>query len=114
MAKKSRREKELARLRREVEVLRAQLSASETAEPTKDRLVQLSTSQREPSTLETPTKQKPTEEPKIVEEPKLVKAPKIQSTVRSVDPKFIKADLLKSGILTLIAFTAIVVLTFLL
>jgi len=97
MTKKSRREKELARLRREVEVLRAQLA-----------------SQKGPPTLETPTKPEPAEEPKMVEEPRAVKALKTQPTVRSVDPKFIKADLVKSGILTLIAFGIIAALTFIL
>lgn len=113
MAKKSRRDKELARLRREVEVLRAQLSASETAETTKGRLVQLA-SQKGPPVVETPAKPEPAEEQKVTKEPKLVKAPKTQPTVRSVDPKYIKADLLKSGILTLIAFGIIAALTFIL
>jgi hypothetical protein len=75
MAKKTRKEKELAQLRREVEVLRAQLKGSN----------------------ETPTQQ---EKPQIKgDSKKKVQKEKIQK----VDPKYIKADLIKAGVLTVLA-----------
>lgn len=90
MAKKRRKEKEIARLRREVEVLRAQLP-SERAAPAE-----------------------PQKEKAVVEEPKKEKEaakPKAQATIRSVDPKYIKADLTKSAALTIIAISVIIALT---
>jgi len=101
MAKKKRKDKELARLRREVEVLRAQLSTSEIAETTKGRLVQLAGQGK-----------KETKVTKATEEPKPATT-RTSPPTQTVDPKFIKADLLKSGILTLIALGVIVALTFL-
>lgn len=97
MAKKSRRDKEVARLRREVEVLRAQLAG-----------------QKAPPAAEVSKESKPAETPKTTREPKVVKALKTQTIIQSVDPKYIKADLLKSAVLALLACGIIIALSFLL
>jgi len=94
MAKKRRKDKELARLRREVEVLRAQLPKQRTI-----------------STTKAPEAPEPAEPTKMAKPPE---EPRVQPLTQSVDPKFIKADLLKSGILTLIACGIIAALAFIL
>lgn len=94
MSKKRRKDKEVAKLRREVEVLRAQLAGQGDTRAARAARVTRETGEKEPE---------------VVKE-----APKTQPTVQSVNPRFIKADLLKSGILTLIALGAIVALTIIL
>jgi len=97
MSKKRRKDKELAHLRREVEVLRAQIAGQKPTLP--------------PAPSTPPSIQKPAVTPKEVKEPAIRKP---QLPPQMVDPKFIKADLIKSGILTLVALATIFVLTFLL
>jgi hypothetical protein len=84
VAKKTKKEKELARLRREVEVLRAQLSEQDTTEVTKEVKV-IRESGAKPQTLQ-------------------------QAGIQRVDSKFIKADLLRATILTLISLAVITIL----
>jgi len=95
MAKKNRREKELARLRREVEVLRAQLTTQRPSSSTTQKV----------------------EDKQIIangaKEEKLKRSEKATITQR-VDPKFLKADLAKSAVLTFAALAALVALTLLL
>ncbi len=84
VAKKTKKEKELARLRREVEVLRAQLSKQDTTEATK--------------------------EVKVIREPGVKPKTLQQAGIQRVDSKFIKADLLRATILTLISLAVIAIL----
>ena len=87
MAKKKRKDKELARLRREVEVLRAQLAGERGP--------------KEAKTAEVVGKTKTQLYQKTPHSGTAVAA-------RRVDPTYIKKDLLRSGILTLIACGMIV------
>ncbi len=84
VAKKTKKEKELARLRREIEVLRAQLPEQDTIEATK--------------------------EVKVIREPGVKPKTLQQAGIQRVDSKFIKADLLRATILTLISLAVIAIL----
>ena len=84
VAKKTKKEKELARLRREIEVLRAQLPKQDTIEATK--------------------------EVKVIREPGVKPKTLQQAGIQRVDSKFIKADLLRATILTLISLAVIAIL----
>ncbi len=75
MAKKTRKEKELAKLRREAEFLRAQLKGSNEG---RNR-------QESPKPQDTDNKKVRKEE------------------IQRVDPRYIKSDLIKAGILTAVA-----------
>lgn len=105
MAKKTRKQKEVARLRREIEILKAQVSG------------------RRPEVLpsgQTYSKPKPRAEEKVIAStppPTFAKAsagaaptPLKVLEMRRVDPKFIKADLLKTALLSVLAIAAILVL----
>lgn len=85
MAKKNRKEKELSRLRREIEILKAQASRKNYSQtkPQKEEKV------LSPATLPTPLK---------------------ALEIRRVDPKYIKKDLLKTALLSVLAFAIILVL----
>lgn len=96
MARKTRKEKENTRLRREIEVLKAQVSGQnylesepvKTQTPTPPPAI---ASSGVAGAASTPTPLKPLE-------------------IRRVDPKFIKADLLKTALLSVLAIAAILVL----
>ncbi len=88
MAKKTRREKEVARLRREVEALRAQVGGQNTP-----------SDQTQPEE-ETPTKKIEKPFPKTLE----------KAGIQRVNPKFTKADLKKTAVLSLFALAIIFVL----
>ncbi len=81
MAKRTKKEKELAQLRREAEILKAQLKTTG-----KIREIQ---------------KNKKEEEDDLK---------KLGLEVQSVDPKYIKSDLIKAGVLTLISVGIITLL----
>ncbi len=108
MARKTRKQKEVARLRREIEILKAQVSG------------------HRPEVLpsgQTYSKPKPRAEEKVIAS---TPPPAIASSgvagaassstplkpleIRRVDPKFIKADLLKTALLSVLAIAAILVL----
>jgi len=98
VAKKRRKDKELARLRREVEALRAQLAAQKPKDgarlrPTRTAEPNSTASSKEAEALGHGRKRK-----------------KQLTEVQRVNPKFLKADLTKSGVLTLIAFGILIVL----
>jgi len=97
MSKKRRKDKELAHLRREVEVLRAQITGQKPTLP--------------PAPSTPPSIQNPAVAPKEVKEPAIRKP---QLPPQMVDPKFIKADLIKSGVLTAIALGVIIAFNFIL
>lgn len=93
MAKPKRKDKELSRLRREVEILKAQLAGQKdmggertagVEEKSKDQL-QLKAGRRQ-----------------------------TEAAVQQIDPAFLKTDLIKSGILTLIIIGTLVALAVLL
>jgi hypothetical protein len=96
MAKKRRKDKEVARLRREVEVLRAQLAGQ--------------------GSVKAKALEEAIEKESIPKKGARLKAkqPLKEITSTRVDTKYIKADLRKSGILTAIALAAVIALTFLL
>ena len=96
MAKKTRKDKEVARLRREVEVLKAQL-AGEGAAGAK------------PLKKSSPEKEVLKDDPQVK-----TKGPSKSTAGTRVETKHIKADLIKSGVLTAAALAIIVALTFLL
>lgn len=82
MAKRTKKEKELAQLRREAEILKAQLKTTG-------------------KTQEIPKNKKAGEEGNLK---------KVGLEVQSVDPKYIKSDLIKAGVLTLISVGIITLL----
>lgn len=82
MVKRTRKEKELAQIRREIEVLKAQLNTTE-----ENRELQ--------------------ENKKAGEE---VNLKQMGLEIQSVDPKYIKSDLIKTGVLTLISIGIITLL----
>ncbi len=90
MAKKTRQEKELSRLRQQLEVLKAQQSNREFTPPP----------------AYSPPPLEPTAKPKAAPLPKNLEKVGIQR----VDPKFIKKDLLKTGLLSLLALLLILIL----
>lgn len=110
MAKRRRKDKELAHLRREVEVLRAQLAGQQGRKETKATEV----TEGEPKPATTLLRQGSEGQAETQKRTETRRVPKMQSTIQSVDPKYIKADLLKSVILTLIALGTIVALTIIL
>lgn len=82
MVKRTRKEKELAQIRREIEVLKAQLNtAGENRELQENK--------------------------KAGEE---VNLKQMGLEIQSVDPKYIKSDLIKTGVLTLISIVIITLL----
>lgn len=85
MAKKTKKQKEVARLRREVETLRAQLSRQPTASPR---------TELRPGTEAQPPESKTSPSPQM----------------QRVDPKFIKADLIRAAVLTLVSLVALALL----
>lgn len=85
MTKKTRKEKELSRLRREIEILKAQTSGQNysASEPQKE--------EKAPSPVPASTILKPL-------------------NIRRVDPKYIKKDLIKTAVLSLLALAVIAAL----
>jgi hypothetical protein len=93
MAKKRRKDKELARLRREVEVLKAQVAGRE--DKGRERVPKRRVEGRD----------KPQDKPRQLS---------TKSIIQQVDPKFLKKDLIKSGILALIVIGTLATLALLL
>ncbi|MDP1710538.1 MAG: hypothetical protein Q8L46_01190 [candidate division WWE3 bacterium] len=96
MAKRTRKEKENARLRREIEVLKAQVSGQNYADP-KPRAEEKATAATPPPTFAKASAGAAPTPLKVLE-------------MRRVDPKFIKADLLKTALLSVLAIAFILVL----